>query len=233
MKFKHIIIIISCMVIIFTGCSKKAPEDNVAGAARASSITTQPPVKPEKQTPSTPKPASPTPEPAKEKITDPDFREIKWGMTRDELLEIEGEPDGENESIIAYYDMEAAGLSAALCYNLNDDGLIYGSMYSIDETHTNMTDYVDDYYTILAALIKKYGEPLEDEIIWKDDLYRDDPLDWGMAVCVGHMSMFASWETETTKIYVVISGDNYDITTTIMYLSKKVEQKVNDITSGL
>jgi len=64
-------------------------------------------------------------------------------------------------------------------------------------------------------------------------LYKDDPQDWGMAVSAGHMIKYAKWETNTTNISIIMTGDNYEITTMVGYESKNIQAPDTNNTDGL
>ena len=77
------------------------------------------------------------------------------------------------------------------------------------------------------TLTKKYGKPKMDfPGVWKNDLYKDDKSEWGFAVSLGHLAYGASWETSTTKIEIMLSGDNYKINLILSYFSKELEEWV-------
>jgi hypothetical protein len=73
-------------------------------------------------------------------------------------------------------------------------------------------------------LVKKYGKPIKDSQLWKNDLYRDEYKDWGFAVSLGHLVYFADWETPNTHISLALYGENYEITLAIEYQSKKLKK---------
>lgn len=81
-------------------------------------------------------------------------------------------------------------------------------------------------------LIKKYGKTiLDNDQKWFNDLYKDDYQQWGFAISLGHLSYNSSWRTPKTKIDLVLSGDNYEISLVIEYTSnqfKGMEEKMNE-----
>jgi len=156
-----------------------------------------------------------------------DFRGLDWGATEAEIVASEGaDPkiaqDADALRVLVYED-RLAGLDCNVIYILTGDKLVRAK-YMATESHTNKTDYLLDYGTMHGGLSAKYGEPNEDETYWKNDLYKDDPSDWGMAVAVGHLIKYASWELPGTTITVGITGDNFDIELVIEYVSKELEE---------
>lgn len=155
-----------------------------------------------------------------------DIRKANWYMTTEQvkLSETfkweESTIDSNTKYLVATTDF--LGDEALLVYYFNLDRL-FEVRYVITEKHTNKTDYWSDYKKYVSALKGKYGQTLmnyDGSPIWKDDLYEDDPSEWGMAIAVGDMAALASWETDTTSISALIQGDNYDITTIISFSSK-------------
>jgi hypothetical protein len=167
-----------------------------------------------------------------------DFRTIDWGMTRDQIKSTETiQPDFENDKILAYK-VKIAGFSAILVFNFISDKCINGR-YLIQEKHSNNNLYIEDYNKLKVLLNKIYGEPQNDEVIWKDDLYKDKPDDYGMAICAGQLIYYSIWENEETEITMELSGDNYEVNHfVIFYDSKKFttlveENKTIEDTEGL
>lgn len=169
-----------------------------------------------------------TPEPSA--IVDPDFRNAKWGMSKEEVISSEqSQPDESSKDSIIYYEREVAGFDAILGYSFTDNRLSSG-LYVINTKHTNDNDYIDDYDNIKKALISKYGTPDADRVNWKNDLFKDDPQDYGLAVAVGDLEYTSVWEKQNGSITLHLSGDNYDITLGLLYMSKEAR---NDSTTNV
>ncbi|KUK85838.1 MAG: hypothetical protein XE02_1444 [Mesotoga infera] len=62
------------------------------------------------------------------------------------------------------------------------------------------------------------------EIDWKDNLYRDDKNNWGLAISIGDLSYGLIWETPTTDIELILDGNNYEVNLRIRYFSKKLKE---------
>jgi hypothetical protein len=62
------------------------------------------------------------------------------------------------------------------------------------------------------------------EIDWKDNLYRDDKNNWGLAISTGDLSYGLIWETPTTDIELILDGNNYEVNLRIRYFSKKLKE---------
>lgn len=224
MKIK-LIMILCLLTIVLTACRASGQE------ALQPSIKPTPTQEPERITTPTAEPTSPPNQDSS--AEEADFRSINWGMSIAEVEEAEGEANFAVSDSLVYDDLSVAGIDVVLVYYFNESDQLYSAIYKSAETHTNKNDFIDDYKKVVEALTEKYGKPLDSGTIWKDDLYKDDPTDWGMAVSAGHMIMYAKWETENTDIMIALTGDNFEISTMIGYESKMIPSKKDDITEGL
>ena len=167
-----------------------------------------------------------------------DFRSINWGMNRDQIKAIEKEKIlTETEKYVAY-ETKVSGFPVWLVYNFIDDKCV-NSRYMIKVEHANDTLFVDDYKKLKGLLIKVYGAPIEDEIIWKDDLYKDDETEYGMAISIGDLFYYSTWENDKTFISLELGGDNYKVDHFIIFYDSKEfssllkEKEAEEETSGL
>lgn len=160
-----------------------------------------------------------------------DFRKTRWGMSRSEVLAAEEYDLHEGEKVFtSKTHHQLADFDAVIGYVFTDDRLVRAG-YIIDEKHTNRNDHIHDYTTLKKLLTKKYGEPIEDEVLWFNDLYRDDVEQWGTAVSIGHLNFYSQWDLEETMIMLLLTGENFDTNHKIEYKSKKlaaVEQEARE-----
>jgi len=160
--------------------------------------------------PPTPLKVTPTPTPVK--VTpDPDFRDSLWGMTHGDVGN-----KGEvitltpNLDVMMEEDCHVAGFSCIAAYYFLNDKLVMGK-FIITTPHADKTLYLQDYDSLVTKLTAKYGKPVQNEFFWRNDLYRNDPEQWGMAVAVGHLSRIAHWVTPRTEVWLGLKGDNYEV----------------------
>ncbi|MCI6165969.1 MAG: hypothetical protein MR675_12405 [Lachnospira sp.] len=162
------------------------------------------------------------------------FRGYDWGTSKEEIMKNEITSDMvadvdylEEDDGLLINGQSVAGLDALVLYNFTDNGLDSG-VYSITEKHTNKTDYYRDYEDLVKKYTDKYGTPVIDQAQWKDDLYKDDPDDWGMAVAVGDVTFVSKWEkADGSTTGIMLKGDNYEINLAIIYQSPDYEYKEN------
>lgn len=152
-----------------------------------------------------------------------DFRKARWGMSKKKVKATEkGKPAFEEGNLLGYK-ASVAGKDALAGYIFAGDVLVR-SAYLFDIKHTNDTDYITDYKELKKLLTEKYGKPSRDEVIWKDDLYRDKPSKWGMAVATGGLIYFAEWKTGRTEVFLSLMGDNFDIKLKVEYSSNELQK---------
>jgi hypothetical protein len=151
-----------------------------------------------------------------------DFRRVNWGSSKATVKQNETAkllPEEETKNILIY-STNIASMETYLSYFFLKDSLVKAK-YLLNEQHSNKNNHISDFKTLKSNLTSKYGSPDEEGIIWTNELYKDDPEDWGLAVSIGHLLYYASWETVSTEITVMLNGENYSITNQIEYVSRK------------
>lgn len=152
-----------------------------------------------------------------------DFRKATWGMSIRQVKETETNEIVEESSDYLVFKTSLASIDAYAIYIFVGDKLTRGK-YLITETHSNKNDYISDYKKLNGLLNKKYNEPIENEIFWKNDLYKNDYPQWGFAISIGHLIYYSKYKTSNTEINIMLSGDNYEINNSIEYKSIELEK---------
>jgi len=158
------------------------------------------------------------------------FRKTKWGMSIEQVKSSEPLEVAKEVKNFLRYKTTVIGKDVLVIYIFVDNQLVR-ARYALAEPHTNKNDFITDYNDFKEILTKKYGKPKQDEKLWKDDLYKEDYSDWGLAISIGHLIYFSVWETEDTEIRDVLMGENYDISCIVEYASKKlkgIEEKAKE-----
>lgn len=143
---------------------------------------------------------------------------VMFGMTMDEIIELQGEPDEKSNGMMVYFNQKAAGQDAWVLYDCSS-----GSCKSINvffsAEHTNDNLYIDDFKSIDKALTEKYGQPdLDGNMIWKDDFLKGNENNYGLAISRGDLSIGSTWNFSNNVLIIhMIYGDNYEIGHAIMY----------------
>lgn len=154
-----------------------------------------------------------------------DFRQSRWGTSIDNVRKAEATSPLFDEDVgqkhVLVYEDNVLGLSVYVSYVFVDNKLVR-AQYVVATKHSNQTDYLSDHDHLQSALVQKYGKSVEQSTTWKNDLFRDDPSNWGMAVAMGHLTKFTKWETPTTVIGLALTGEDYEVKITLAYLSKQL-----------
>jgi uncharacterized protein YxeA len=151
--------------------------------------------------------------------SDFDFRQINWGMNQQQVIQSEKAKLLNQDEKHLIYECQVNNKDCALIYEFYDNKIVC-TTYFFQINHINLNNYIDDYIELHNLLKNKYQEPIENKIIWKNNLFKNSPLDYGTAISIGHLVYFSKWETETTKIGLNLLGDNYTIQLILMYVDK-------------
>lgn len=166
-------------------------------------------------------------EKVKQEIENPDFRNCKWGMTREEVKKYETDISiflDEKDIISATTKIGSTDFN--ITYYFNNNKLVKCAMV-LTEKHSNENLFIDDYEDFQKLIIEKYGEPKQDKKIWNNNLYKDKPDDWGFAISLGDLTMLSQWLTDTTEVGLILNGDNYKITLGIIYQDINYEEETD------
>ena len=155
----------------------------------------------------------------------------QWGMSKEQVIKLEGEAGQQEKSQGLEgigYKRRISNLDCNIYYVFAENKLTRG-IYMFVEKHSNKNLYIDDYNEIKKALTDKYGKPKDDNIFWRNDLFKDDHSEWGLAISIGHLRYFTTWEPPETEITLGLHGDNYEISLHVEYAGikfKELEEKV-------
>jgi hypothetical protein len=155
------------------------------------------------------------------------FQNTKWGMSIEEVMEnVDFIPVNMDENTLVYQ-ARILKKNSQVVYRFVDSKLSE-IQYTIQEIRPNDYDSIRDYNVIKKKLSKHYGPPSIDEHFWKDELFKDNKGDWGIAVSLGQLFFNSEWETPNAHIRSILIGKDYNITCGIQYLPKS-EEKQNEV----
>jgi hypothetical protein len=145
-------------------------------------------------------------------------------MTEEQVKAVEsGKPKDDKQDVLLYV-IDLPGFDdVAVVYHFAGNKLVRCN-YGFLKEHTNTNDYIEDFKRVKKSMVEKYGQPKggDDDAIWKDDLYKNDPDNWGMAVSAGHLVYQAVWQTDRTDILLTLSGDNFEVRLGAQYTSREL-----------
>lgn len=151
----------------------------------------------------------------------PGFRDTRWGESKGKVIAAEGQPVV-NEGASVAFKGEVAGKEVLISYHFVEDQLVSGR-YILVEEYTFKNQYIDVFDEFKDLLAKKYGKPVLDVIHWENELFRDEPGEWGQAVSVGHVTFRAKWITDQTDIVLLLGGSNFKSFLAIDYSSRALK----------
>ena len=160
-----------------------------------------------------------------------DFRKCSWGMNPEQVKEMEaGCTVYAEENGCILYLSTVANYKCIVAYYFTKNKLT-SAFYKLDEPHTNLNDYIEDYLIIYKLILKKYGGPNDfpGPIRWDNTLYKSDNSQWGFAISLGHLTYLSQWDTDTTYITSLLSGENYKISIFLRYESVKFKDLVDEL----
>lgn len=124
-------------------------------------------------------------------------------------------------------EQDVAGKSALVGYLFVKNHLVVVKVV-LREKYTNSNRYLIEHSSLQKLLTQKYGTPSQVEDFWTDDLYRDDPNKWGMAVATGRMWRGSLWKLPETEIELITQGESFETTTSVRYASRRYEKMLED-----
>ena len=155
------------------------------------------------------------------------FRETLWGMSIDEVIKKEGEPDVKDATMLIYNDKYIGKKHCSIGFVFSDNKLVRAK-YLFDEKHSNKNLYLDDFEDISKLLVMKYGKSHNEGEVWKNELFKDDEDSYGLAVSKGDLILYQKWRLKRTNIVHIMDGDNFKTIHEIEYSSTLIEESNED-----
>ena len=173
-------------------------------------------------------------------LRDFDVRNLKWGMTRSEVIESERENGSElltNEiARTKFYGWDKH----------KDDYILFSSSINTKDTHlicqfiknklvrlsivisaNHYCDnkYIEDFYWLDDELSNKYGKYISCDQIWHGDKdrYQYNVEKWGAAISLGYLALKSKWDLGRTKIDHLL-GRGKNISHRIEFICKDMEK---------
>lgn len=153
-----------------------------------------------------------------------DFRSSFWGDSWAKVKASEPSSTEWSEKAKAndgtdyyYFKTTVASIDALTAYYFIEDTLVKAAYLFISQ-HSNRNDYLLDFERVMKSIEAKYGE-VDLNKAWRNDLYQDDPAEYGFAVSLGHYMMGYDLETDRSQISHQLFGENYEISHLLQYTS--------------
>lgn len=169
--------------------------------------------------------------------SDTHFRKANWGDTPDAVKKTEtlkAIPGASTAKEIPYMGERLSALDALVVYHFQNNSLVAGS-YLFTQDHLTENTYIIDFEKIEKLLHTRYGDPDSAAKIWRDDTFKTDPSQWGLALLLGGLIYQSEWITDDTQILHQLYASDRKITHTIRYdhraslKQRQAQQRATDL----
>jgi hypothetical protein len=163
---------------------------------------------------------------------DYDFRNTRWGMSKEDVLVSEpGEPVVQIDTQIGYF-TEILDMNIYLAFIFDNERLV-SALYALKDVRENLDDSLKDFEDFKHILTMKYGEPNAGQgDVWADPACGDEdtlealPADrskYEEALKQGKILHAALWKTGNTWIKVslarIMEGEGHNCGVAVEYQS--------------
>ncbi len=134
------------------------------------------------------------------------FRDVRWGMTRPQLMEAEPDVMPLAKSRDLVWQGAVTGRSAKVFYRFSE-GIVREAVVLFEPPSTRRDGgrVLADYRRLRRLLSRKYGQAYRSGRVWQTSDQRQS--DTMRAVAAGQLTLQAVWETDWTRIVLSCIGD--------------------------
>lgn len=138
-----------------------------------------------------------------------DFRNLKWGMTMDEVAYAQGGGYSKpQENIMYYLRLREEGFPADAEYTFKDEKLVQG-IFFISQDKTEEAIEIADYVELVESLKERFGEPqIADLVFSKAEDKTEDTAVQLELVKNGKLQFRTGWLLDDTELRVVMFTRN-------------------------
>jgi hypothetical protein len=149
--------------------------------------------------------------------SNPDFRSVNWGASKDEVksTEVNKKIIFENDNTFVVSDI-LDGLEVEVVYLFVNNKLVR-TKYTITEKYSNPDAYIVKYNALYGLLSSKYGKGKQTSLV--PDQYKRNNSNLGVGVGIGKVKFLSEWEKPKSRISLVLMGNNFDVVLGIEYAS--------------
>jgi hypothetical protein len=129
---------------------------------------------------------------------DPVSPGLRWGMPSSEIQRRVGRPaslENHEGNTVLHYRGHALERPCLIGYVFADDRLA-STRYHFETGNRHLAEYGN----LKTKLEERYGRPVEDLAVWKDNRYRENSGLWDRAVDLGELACSTFWRTEFSDI---------------------------------
>jgi len=138
-------------------------------------------------------------------ITPTDIRGLIWGLPPEIVKQHEKTTFlGQEGNYLLYLD-EIYGLRTTISYGFKDDKLAH-VQYFMNKKYFIHQKRLDDFMMIKQGLIAQYGQPVDEDLIWRNRETQNFPDEWGWGVYRGELFIKTYWQTSDTNIVLYLGA---------------------------
>jgi hypothetical protein len=130
------------------------------------------------------------------------FRNFVWGVSKQDVRKFENARFYKEEDNSLYFLEQPSkrDFRRIIRYDFRD-GKLWRASYEFQELDTPNADTIMEIQEdVKRALAAQYGEPDEENFIWRDPYYRRYPQFWGRALLGQQLRLETLWEKGETKV---------------------------------
>lgn len=153
-----------------------------------------------------------------------DFRNLKWGMTKDEVSYAQGTGYREpSENKMYYTRLREEGFPADAEYTFKDGKLVQG-IFFISQNKSDEAVSVDDYVELVESLRSRFGEPQIANLVYSNPEDETEDKDAQLElVKAGKLQFRTGWLLDDTELRVVMFPENDGVSIGLQYKQAGVE----------
>lgn len=136
-----------------------------------------------------------------------DFRNLKWGMTKDDVAYAEGNGYREPDDDTMYFTrVREEGFPCDAEYKFENGGLYQGEFYILENKESEPVSE-DDYKELIESLKERFGEPQISDEVYKDEAETtNDPEIRYELIGENALQLRTGWTLSNTQLRVVFYG---------------------------
>ena len=139
-------------------------------------------------------------------LAETDFRGVSWGMSEEEVTNIEGIPDRTEEDLLIY-DIEISGVDLLLRYKFIEDTLVQATFYN-NENYIDNSQYYNDYQTLNNSLKQVHGDPQKEIANWDSSMAKAMHSE-KMGFELNMVEFLTNWEKERFSINHILTNEDF------------------------
>lgn len=129
-------------------------------------------------------------------------RGFVWGLSPEIIKSYEkGTFIGETDEGDLFFLDKIFGIRSTIGYLFKDKKLSKITVFN-EKFYTQPQDRINDLLTLQTILTERYGQPVREDFIWKNEKEKNFPNNWGWAVYTSDLAIRIIWQTKDTNIYL-------------------------------